>query len=380
MMNRTLLCSLLLVVCSVLSAQTTKPVTLTNKTPYTDNLTLQAGAETVNVTATLVFDELANTLSLTLKSDHKLFVFWEDVPYRKAFYCHRLRTDRLPYSMTGNTSDQFRRIDYFWRALPKPHNQYVFHQWAVAEGMEPQADEYRTVNDSLCRTFEFPVSCTAVSIRLRDLLTMNEMKRKGISRTYELTYASDPNTLYAITLQRNPCFGLEREIATATNSLSAIRKSYHAFRKIYDGGSVNSEEGQRLFRELKEALCTQFPAINDSNACPDIQIANKLYNQVADSISQMEVKLVDIPSELLTKGEALNAKTVLLNSRTLDSNVNRWLKSTDEMERTDLINQSLTIIRETSIMIDNSVLKTPEDHNAVSLFQKAEQYFMRTCK
>ena len=65
-----------------LQAQTTKPVTLSDQSPFTDNLVVSTKTGDVNITASLVFDESANTVALKLQSERKLFVFWQDIPYR----------------------------------------------------------------------------------------------------------------------------------------------------------------------------------------------------------------------------------------------------------------------------------------------------------
>ena len=358
-------------------AQTTKPVTLSDKTPFSEELTIpQPKGDGVKVTASLQFDETANTVSVTMKSERKLFVFWEEISYRKAFHHKRLCTEKLSYNMTGNTADQFHRIPYFYKALPKPHRKkYTFHPWTETEGLKPQGATRQIINDSLTRTFAVSDTAELFSLRLRDILFIDEVKQKGTARYYAISYGMDVNTEYRITLQRNPCFGLDPQIVAAQNARDAVVRSYDAFKSIYTGGVVNSEEGEKLFHQLQDALQIQFPVSEDSSACADLQDAHTQYNQYIDSIKALSVTL-----QLPADERSLNIKIILANSRTIDNNVTRWLSTKDYFERSDLAEQCRDIISDTKNMILQNGARTQEEKDAVAVFKKAEQYFDRTCR
>lgn len=358
-------------------AQTTKSVTLSDKTLFSDELIIpQRKGDGVKVTASLQFDETANTVSATMKSERKLFVFWEEISYRKAFKKKRLRTEKLSYNMTGNTADQFHRIAYFYKALPKPHRKkHIFHAWTETEGLKAQSAPRRIINDSLTQTFAVSDSTDVFSIRLRDILFIDEVKQKGAAHYYAITYGTDINTEYRITLHRNPCFGLDAQITSAQNARDAVIRSYEAFKSIYTNGVVNSEEGEKLFHELQDALQIQFPASQDSSACAVLQEAHTLYNQYIDSIKALSVTL-QLPAE----ERSLNVKIILANSRTIDNNVTRWIATKDYIERSDLAEQCREIISDTKNMISLNGARTQEEKDAVAVFKKAEQYFERTCR
>jgi hypothetical protein len=361
----------------VLFAQTTKPVTLSDKTPFEEELTipLRKGGE-VKVKASFRFDEAANTVSVTMQSERKLFVFWENIKYRKAFRNKRLCTEKLSYNMTGNTADRFHRVAWFYKALPKPHRKrHMFHAWTEPQGLRPMAAPRQIVNDSLSQTLAVSDTADAYSIRLRDVLFIDEVKQKGAARYYAITYGSDINTEYQITLQRNPCFGFDAQIAAARNARDAVVRSFEAFKSIYDKGVVNSPEGQKLFNELQEALQIQFPVNEDSSACAALQEVQKDYNQYIDSIKALSVTL-----ELPAEESSLNVKIILANARTIDGNVTRWLTSKDKFEREDLEDQCYSIISDTKDMIHQNGARTQEEQDAVAVFKKAEQYFERTCR
>ena len=358
-----------------LQAQTTKPVTLADQSPFTDNLVVSTKTGDVNITASLVFDEGANTVALKLQSERKLFVFWQDIKYRKAFHYKQLRTDRLSYNMTSNSADQFRRIPYFYKALPKPHRRYTFHTWAQVQGLKPLSAPRMVINDSLVQTYAIADTAESISIRLRDILFIDEVKQQGASHHYALTYGADLNSEYRITVRRNPCFALDAQITAAQNTRDAVIRSYEAFKSIYNNGIVNSEEGEQLFHELQDALQIQFPVNQDSSACPAIQEAYAQYNQYIDSIKALSVTL-----QLPVDERTLNVKIILANARTVDSNVSRWLTSKDRYERADLVEQCRAIIADTKNMIIANGARTKEEKDAVAVFKKAEQYFDRTCR
>ena len=360
-----------------LSAQTTKPVTLTDQTPFTDNPVISTKTGDVNLTASLVFDENANTVVLKLQSERKLFVFWQDIKYRKAFHYKQLRTDRLSYNMTGNTADQFRRVPYFYKALPKPHCKYTFHAWAEAQGLKALGTPRKIVNDSLVQTYAIADTAEYISLRLRDILFIDEVKQQGASHHYALTYGGDLNTEYQITLHRNPCFGLNAQITAAQNARDAVIRSYESFKSIFNNGIVSSEEGEKLFHELQEALRIQFPVNQDSSACVALQEAYGQYNQYIDSIQALSVTL---QLQQQADERALEVKTILANARSIDSKVARWLTTKDRFEQADIVEQCHTIISDTNEMITQSGTRTQEEWNAVAVFRKAEQYFKRTCR
>ena len=358
-------------------AQTTKPVTLSDKAPFSEELTIpQPKGDGVKVTASFQFDEAANTVSVTMKSERKLFVFWEEISYRKAFHHKRLCAEKLSYNMTGNTADQFHRVPYFYKALPKPHRKkHIFHAWTEPKGLKPMGAPRQIINDSLTQTFALSDTTDVYSLRLRDILFIDELKQKGAARYYGISYGMDVNTEYRITLQRNPCFGLDAQISAAQNARDAVTRSYEAFKSIYNGGVVNSEEGEKLFHQLQDALQIQFPVNEDSSACADLQEVHTQYNQYIDSIKALSVTL-----QLPADERSLNIKIILANSRTIDNNVTRWLSTKDYFERSDLADQCRAIISDTKDMISQNGARTEEEKNAVAVFKKAEQYFDRTCR
>ena len=135
---------------------------------------------------------------------------------------------------------------------------------------------------------------------------------------------------------------------------------------------------------MKSVLTTQFTKNTDVSPCADIQKLRDQYNLIVDSINHMNVK-IDTPTEATNaimgaKGRAMNTKVVLSNARQIDQYVARWLKSNDEVERNDLRNQCLAIIKDTNLIITSGSAQTAEERNAINIFRQAERYFNRSCK
>lgn len=369
----------------MLQAQTTKSITVSQADSYTDHLALQNDSKDMDLMVKFVFNEEMNTLTVSVISYRSLFVFWDNTRYKDVVKSNKIHPDKLPYVVSSNRSDHFKLSKKFRKSLPYPHRKYIFKKWIEMEGVQPVDHEIKMVNDYIEQTFNIQGKRSNVTVSLHDLMLMDLVKQKGLSRQYEITYGKDLDTKYQVTIQRNPCFGLDEGVSTANNALAAIRKSFAAFQSKFGSGKVGDEAEQKAFNELKATLAAQFPKNNDSSPCPDIQQAHDQYNLLADSIQNMKVAVEASASDALgviggEEGRALNAKLILANAHQLDNTVARWLVSKDETEREDLVMQARDLIKDTSTMIGSGQVSTSEEQNAVNLFRKAEQYFNKVCK
>lgn len=369
----------------MLQAQTVKNITVSQTDSYTDHLALKKDSKDMDVMVKFVFNEEMNTLTVSVISYRTLFVFWENTRYKGVVKNRKIHVDKLPYLVSSNSSDRFTLSKAFCKSLPRSHRKYVFKKWIEVESVQPVDHEIKMVNDYIEQTFNIQGKRSSVIVSLHDLMLMDLVKQKGLSRHYEISYGKDIDTKYQVTIQRNPCFGLDEEVGAANNALAAIQKSFSAFKKSYGNGKVNDEGGLKTFKDLQATLAAQFPKNDDSSPCPDIQQARDQYNLVADSIQNMKVTVAASVSDALgavggEEGRALNAKLILSNARQLDNTVARWLVSKDDMEREDLVAQCRDLIKDTSVMIGSGRVHTQEEQNAVALFRKAEQYFNKVCK
>jgi len=365
----------------VLKAQTAKNITVSQAESYTDHLTMRSDSKDMDLMVKFVFNEDQNTLTVSVISYRTLFVFWENTRYKDVIRCRWIHIDKLPYIVNCNQTDRFRLTSDFRYTLSRPIRQHFFKKWIEVEGLQPADIEPKMVNDFIEQTFNIQGKRNCVTVCLRDLMLMD----KG-ARYYEITYGKDLNTKYQVTIQRDPCIGLDEEVSAAKKSLEAIKKSFTAFKGKYSTGVVSDEATMENFKELQNTLVIQFPPNSDTSLCSDVQLARNEYNLLADSILNYKVKLVlSSPAEEMAafggeEGRELNAKFILSNVRMLDNTIARWLVSKDAIEREDLALQCREIIKDTSLMIGNSCGQTQEEQNAISLFRKAEQYFNRVCK
>ena len=94
------------------SIQTAKAITISQEEPYTDNIMLTNDVKDKDLMVKFVFNEDKNTLTVSLISYRRLFVFWDDTRYKGTFSgSGKLHIDRLPYVITSNDGDRFRLID-----------------------------------------------------------------------------------------------------------------------------------------------------------------------------------------------------------------------------------------------------------------------------
>ena len=367
------------------SVQTVNAITVAQDEPYTDHIMLTNDVKDKDLMVKFVFNEDKNTLTVSLISYRRLFVFWEDTRYKGVFSgSGKLHVDKLPFIITSNPADRFRLSKSYRKSLPKPYKKHLFKKWIEYEGLQPVDKERNMVNDFIEQSFDIQNKRTNVVVRLRDVLLMDETGKKGSSSRYELSNGKDLNIGYQITIQRNPCFGQDEELAAASKSLTAITTSYKNFKKKYSKGKVTSDESMKLFKEMKSVLTSQFTKNIDISACQDIQKLRNQYNMIVDSINNMNVK-IETPTEATTnimgaKGRAMNTKVVLSNARQIDQIVARWLRSRDEVERVDLKKQCQGIIKDTNVIINTGSTQTAEERNAISIFRQAEKYFNKSCK
>ena len=198
-----------------LSAQTVKNIAVSQEQSYTDHISLEGDVTDKDIMVKFVFDEAANQLTVTLISHRMIFVFREDVRFKPLIKGRRLRPDQLPYVVTYEPKDQYRISKLFKTTVPKPTKKYVFHRWIDYEGLQPAPQEYAMVNDYISQTFDILKKSNSVVVRLRDVMLMNDVSKHINKRRFEIPFGRDLYTEYHVDIQRNPCFGLDEDIASA---------------------------------------------------------------------------------------------------------------------------------------------------------------------
>lgn len=359
-------------------AQTVKHITVSQDQAYTDHISLEGDATDKDIMVKFVFDEAANQLTVSLISYRMIFVFREDIRFKPLIKGRRIRPDQLPYVVNYDPSDQFRISKLFKSTVPKPRKQYVFHRWLDYEGLQPAPQEYAMVNDYISQTFDILKKRNSVVVRLRDVMLMNDVSKHLNKRRFEIPFGRDLYTEYQVDIQRNPCFGMEEDIASAKAALDGVRKSYKNLSKRFGNGVVDSQESLTAFENLKEQILGQYPHKDMQSPCSDIQMAWDAYNEYTDSIAQIKCRYVP-SSTSRTEGDGVSAKILLARARQIDAAVSRFLLSTDPIERRDIIIQTEKTINNVHTIIESQGVYTTEQRQALTIFREAERYFKNNC-
>lgn len=364
-----------------LQAQSVKQVEVSAETPYVDHISLLPGSSDMDLLVKIAFDEPNNSLTVSLISYRKLFVFQTNVRYSQVVKGSRLRPERLPYVVASDEQVRYAMGKALRKSI-KPERKHIFSRWIEYEGLQPQPTDYKMVNDYIEQRFDILRQQSYVSVTLRDILVMSE-PLSDKRPEYELFFQTDLNRRYNITIQRDPCFGKEEALQASAAQLESIRAGYEAFEQKFGKDSkLDSPGSVKIFAQMKSLLLEQFPRKEETNSCPDIQANIDQYNRYVDSIERMECKFT---VETRTKARAkaaslgLSADYILTMARRIDNNVNRWLLSSDPMEQKDLITACNQIIDQVRSHVSRASVMTSSQQSAIRVFNEAANYFHRTC-
>lgn len=363
-----------------LQAQTVRTISVGQGSSYTDHLSLKEDAKDMDLMVKFVFNENDNTLSVTLISYRTLFVFWDNVHFKPLIKGRKIRPEQLPYVVEANPSDKFKVTTKFKASIPKPVSDFYFRRWVEYEGLQPAPQEYKMVNDFITQTFDIQNKRNLVTVRLRDIFLMDKIEKKKYN-LYEIPLGRDLNLEYQVTIMRNPCFGLDEDIASAKKALGSVSTSYSSFAKRVGNGKVTSKETLQALEDLQSTLLGQFEKKDIQSACPEIQNGWDEYNNYVDSIANLKITLETVDKLDGVGGmSADRLKILIAKSRQLDGIVSRWLVSYDPIERSDLINQGNSIVKEMDALIGKRTGHTAEQQKAIAMYRAAERYFRNTCK
>lgn len=365
---------------SGLQAQTVKTISVSHGSSYTDHLSLKEDVKDMDLMVKIVFNEDSNTLSVTLISYRTLFVFWDNIHFKPLIKGRKIRPDQLPYVVEYNPDDKFKVGKLFKASIPKPTSEFFFRRWIEYEGLQPIPQDYKMVNDFITQTFAVQNKRTQVSVRLHDIFLMDKVEKKK-KNLYMIPLGRELNLEYQITIMRNPCFGLDEDIASARKALESISTSYASLSKKFGKGKVSSDEAKKTLDGLKATISSQYGHKDIQSPCQDVQKAWDSYNLYVDSIGALKCEvesLNEVVAEANMSADGL--KVLMAKSRQIDKIVSRWLVSKDMVERRDLVNQGKRIIDDVNNLIGKRTGHTPEQQRAISTFRSAERYFNNVCK
>ena len=373
-----IICSLILLcMCCSLKAQTVKNIEIDGYNPYVDHISLIEGNTDMDLIIKISFNEPQNSLKVSLISYRKLFVFQNDVRYSSVVRWHKLRPNKLPYVVETDEIAKY-HMNKSLRKSIRPKRKHIFERWIEYEGLQPQPTDYKMVNDFIEQGFDILQQKNNVSVTLQDILIMNE-EIKGLKKKYDMFFQKDLGIKYNISILRDPCFGKEEIIQTHKTQLENIKAGFTSLSQHAKKLSkYRTPNGEKIINEMKDILLKQFPENSDTSACPEIKKSISSYNAYIDSIKQLKVvpAVQKRASQIHTE---LNVDYILSLAKTIDQNVNKWLLSTDSIEKKDLIKSCKEIINKAQIYINTTSTKNESQKNAVHIFYAAEEFFDETC-
>ena len=365
-----------------LSAQTVRNITVSQDTAYTDHISLEVDSRDKDVMVKFVFDEAANTLTVNLISYRTMFVFREDVRFKPTIKGRTLRPDQLPYVVTFDPSEKYTISKLFKSTVPRPRKKYVFKRWVDYEGLQPAPQEYAMVNDYVSQTFDILGKRNQVKVTLRDIMLMDDISNHPNKKRYEITYGRDMFREYNIQILRNPCFGLDEDMAAAKKAEEAVKNAYASIKGKFGKGEVGSQEILASFKDMQAMLLTQYPAKELKSDCPDFQNIWDSYNAYVDSIASMRcvIAATSVNGGITVGQEGVSAKLLHNRARQIDAMVTRWLISNDPIERRDIVKQCDSIIQGVKdLLTKQGGARTSEQLRALEVFREAEQYYRLKC-
>ena len=215
----------------MLHGKVVKAITVSDSIPYTDHIALAKDATDKDIMVKFQFDEGKNTLTVS-------------VIYKNAIHGRWIHTDQLPYIATSDAGQRFRLSKELYKSLPNPKKQYIFKKWISYEGIQPQEQEIKMVNSYIEQVFDIQNKRNNVTVNLNDIMLLDLIKQKGNKSTFQVSTGNNLDTEYQVTIQRNPCFGLDKEMDAAQKALDAVKKSYGNMKKKY--GRISTESRKSI--------------------------------------------------------------------------------------------------------------------------------------
>ena len=371
-------------------AQTVKNITVSQGNSYTDHLSLREDSRDMDLMVKFIFNEQANTLNVSLISYRDIFVFPTETSFKQAFKGgKKIKPEKLPFVVNTQPDTKYILSKEYKRSLPIPNKKHIFHQWINFSGMQANPMEYKMVNDFVSQDFVISNEAEAVTVTLRDVLMMEKDENdKKKYTTYNIVWGKDLNTTYQIFIERNPCFGKEEEIAATAQALEGVTNGYNNLKERFGTGVVANKESLANFKEMKNLLLSQYPAISKWSACPDIQEKRDKYNNIVSRIKSMNCRIRTAASagggrggkgKAKASGEGVDAGFIQTQARQIDTAVSKWLNSKDKAERDDIKRKCKEIISTVKSTISQKGIKGEKQRNAVTIFNEAVKYFYSTC-
>lgn len=359
-------------------AQTMKTITVSQQTPYIDHLSLANDSRDKDLMVKFTFDEGANTLTVSLISYRSIFVFWDQVRYKPAVWNGKVRQKHLPYVVEDNPDTKFKLSRQFKHSIPIPRQGHIFNRWITVEGLQPVPAPYKMVNAIVEQKFDIVGKREMVKVTLHDILLMDKKEtRVGRPERYIINFSTDLNMHYQVLISRDPCFGMEEDIAASENACASAENAAQTIKDRFGSGVVNTQELLSVFEQMKELFLQQFPAHEGESTCPTVNESWEKYNSYVSEIASLQCKVGGVNNEGVVVGNGVNERLLLVKAREIDNMVSKWLLSNDAVERRDIVNICNETIGEIEALVKEQGIRTEQQRDALSIFRQAVQYYQK---
>lgn len=357
-------------------AQVAKTVYVSGKEGFTDFISLSKERQDTDISVKFSYDEENKMLTVGLYSYRGLFVFEENTKYSDVFLFGKFKPAGLPYDITYNHRDKFMASGAFKKSIPSPRRSYVFKRWIETEGLQRVPDECKMLNDHVEGKFKILDNRIVVNVTLRDVMLMDPAAKEG---KYYLSFDKDLRYRYDVAILKDACFGKQKEIAEAEESLKSITAAYDSLSVLHKANTVSNPAYVKIFKDMKTILIKQFAKADTDCDCESLRISREKYNEMLDKINGMTMTYAAPVEKTVTPG-GINANLMIARARKIDKNVSRWLLSKDSVEKKDILKNCKEQIAAGKDEINKYGARTQAQKDAVQMFLSAEAYFNKTCR
>lgn len=358
------------------NAEKVREITISADKPYTDNFTLAHEAGDMDVMIKFSFDEQNNQVTVSMTSYRGLFVFQQNALYKKVVRFSKLRMNKLSYLIEGDKVS-YKLPNKFKKQLGKDYKNFVFQRWLNYTGLLPEPVDYMMVNDVLEQKFGVVGDKRkSVTVTIGDVMIMEPKVNICKKTYYNFLQFARVDTKYIITIQRDPCFGMEEKISIATQQKTALEQALEGLKTTFPDRTIKTKEIYDLYTKTKEMLVQQYPKRDTVSDCPDLQALNDSFNVIVDSVHAYKCVL-SVSND--SAREMPNPAYLLAAAYQIDMKVSRWLLTTDPLERIDIIKYCNDKIADANLYVKRVGVRSKDMRDAYAVLQKAISYYQSTC-
>lgn len=368
-----------------------KQIVVSSEKPYVEWLGGVPDADMRDLCLRVSFDDSTSTAKVSLSSANaNLFGFNSGgIVYGQIFGCgRRLKTGRLPYKVEYDSSLKFILSGPSRKSLGRGYRETVFHSWLEYDGAMPVQSVTTMPEDSLVRTFSItdPGQEIKLRLRLRDIFFLERRgTRPAAAKKLYLSNYQDLHAEYDVTIQRNPCYGMDGRTAEINAKHKDISEAVKILSDSYPEGKVLSLEDFENFQGIKAGILQNFVKAEEDVSCPDLREAISSYNACIDSLLAMSCAISDEKRMALVRNlglglQRVDAEWLLHCARQIDELTAQWRIETKKSVKMSIKMQCEQLIEEVTSSTIGRGIMNEDDRRALNSFIKAKEYFNKTCR